>query len=212
MAAFIGPAIGAGASLLGGLFSSGAKQPRMKSKRVPRFGPQQEGLINQTASNLQAPYASAISNLQQLLSGSPQASQQFEAPYLRQFHEQTVPGLAELFSGLGAGSQSSSAFQQALGQAGAGLSEQLASLRGNQQSNAMSQLLGFGGLATTPTFETVMSQGQPSGRAQFGAQLGQFGGNLMGSTLGPAFQDLFQRKQSQQFTSGIESILKKYFG
>ena len=81
--------------------------------------------------------------LQQLLSGSQESSQAFEAPAMRQFNEQIIPGIAERFSGLGAGSQSSSAFQQALGQAGAGLSENLQSLRSGLQMGGLSHALNF---------------------------------------------------------------------
>lgn len=81
--------------------------------------------------------------LSQLLSNNPEAYQQFEAPYMRQFREQIVPALAERFAGLGAGAQSSSAFQQALGQSGADLSERLAALRGQIQQNAIPQALGY---------------------------------------------------------------------
>ncbi len=58
----------------------------------------------------------------------PQFLEQFQKPYMREFQEQTVPGLAERFSSLGA--RNSSAFGQALGSAGASLAERLASLAG----------------------------------------------------------------------------------
>jgi hypothetical protein len=88
---------------------------------------------------------------------SKEGQNKFSAPYLREFNEQTVPALAERFSGLGAGAQSSSAFQQALGQAGAGLQEKLAALHGGlgleganlglgYAQQPISNLQGFGGL------------------------------------------------------------------
>jgi hypothetical protein len=90
----------------------------------------------------QSPLFGAGQNwLMQLLQGGPEAFKQFEAPHLRQFNEQTIPGLAERFAGAGAGS--SSGFQQALGQAGAGLSENLAALRGGMQMNALPQALQY---------------------------------------------------------------------
>lgn len=115
------------------------------------FNPQQAQLFQQLLASLggtqgigQNPlFQSGQSYLQNLLSGSPEAFEKFEAPYKRQFEEQTIPGLAERFSGMGAGAQRSSAFQQALGQAGAGLSENLASLRGQLQMGALPQALGY---------------------------------------------------------------------
>lgn len=85
-----------------------------------------------------------MQNLSQLLSSSPEAFKAFEAPAMRQFQQQIVPSLAERFSGMGSGSQGSSAFGQQLGAAGAGLSENLAQLRAQLQQQALSQLMGFG--------------------------------------------------------------------
>lgn len=112
------------------------------------MAPQQQQLFQQLLSGMfgggQNPLFGAGQNyLQQLLGGGPEATAAFEAPYLRQFQEQTVPGLAERFAGLGSGAQSSSAFQQALGQAGAGLSENLASLRSGLQMQALPQALQY---------------------------------------------------------------------
>lgn len=121
-------------------------------KSISTLNPQQQQLFSQLFSALsgqnlgvgQNPaFQQGQSFLQDLLSGSPGAFEKFEAPYRREFQERTIPALAERFSGLGSGAQSSSAFQQALGQAGAGLSENLASLRGRLQLGALPQALGF---------------------------------------------------------------------
>lgn len=101
-------------------------------------------LQGQSSNIQQSPlYQSGSNYLQQLLSGSPESTAAFEAPAMRQFNEQIVPALAERFAGLGAGAQKSSAFQQALGSAGADLSERLASLRAQLQSSAIPQALGY---------------------------------------------------------------------
>jgi hypothetical protein len=78
--------------------------------------------------------------LQRMMSQDPQLMEQFEAPYRREFQEQTVPGIAERFTGLDA--QRSSAFQQTMGQAGASLMERLASLRGGLGLEAAQMGLG----------------------------------------------------------------------
>lgn len=93
---------------------------------------------------------------QNLLSNDPEAYKKFESPFLRQFNEQTVPGLAERFAGMGAGAQSSSAFQNALGQHGAALSENLAALRSGLQGNAANQ--GFNA-AQTPIQQLLEALG-----------------------------------------------------
>jgi hypothetical protein len=117
------------------------------------FNPQQMQLFQQLMAGLGPLAGQAQGYLGNLLSGSPEAFQSFEAPFKRQFQEEIVPGLAERFSGLGAGAQRSSAFQNALGQAGAGLTERLAQLRSGLQHDAAGQTLGLGqgmlGLNTT---------------------------------------------------------------
>lgn len=113
------------------------------------LNPQQASLLQQLlgsssgqSGNIQQNplYQSGGNYLQKILSGDTSA---FEAPLMRQFNEQIVPGLAERFSGLGSGAQSSSAFQQALGSAGADLSERLGALRGNLQMQAAPQALSY---------------------------------------------------------------------
>lgn len=71
----------------------------------------------------------------------------------KQFEQQTVPGIAERFTSMGEGAQSSGAFQGALGQAGVDLEKQLAGLglqnqqfQQQQGSNMLSSLLGLGGM------------------------------------------------------------------
>ena len=124
-------------ALISGAFgaASAATSKKPGLKKIPTMSKPQEGLQNQILQMLQGQlgqggsFGQAQNYLQNLLSGSPESMQAFQAPAMRQFNEQIVPGLAERFSGLGAGAQSSSAFQQALGQAGAGLAENLQALR-----------------------------------------------------------------------------------
>lgn len=68
----------------------------------------------------------------------------------KRFQQQTIPSIAERFSGLGG--QSSSAFRQAIGGAGADLQGQLAAL---DQQNALRQIA----LGLTPQFETGYMKG-----------------------------------------------------
>jgi len=85
-----------------------------------------------------------------------------------QFSQRTVPGIAERFTQSGA--QRSSAFGQQLGQAGADLSTNLASMGsqfGLQEQKLFQQLLGLG---LTPQFENYIEQGNPG----LAGHLGQF--------------------------------------
>ena len=75
------------------------------------------------------------------LSNDPQAFNQFAAPELRRFNEETVPGLAEQFAGMGAGGLSSSGFRNAAVNAGTDLSERLGAMRAQLRENAASGLM-----------------------------------------------------------------------
>lgn len=133
----------------------------------------------------------AIQNLLQMLSDGQGAPQRFNfAPIAQnareQFTSQTIPGLAERFTALGGG-QNSSAFQGALGQAGAGLESQLASMGAqfgqNQQQIDQNYLLNLLRFALMPQFE---SQYLPATGGLLGNLAGGLGQGLgaVGSGLG----------------------------
>ncbi len=148
---------------------------------LPSMSQEQMGLLGQLVGGLGGATQSGLSGLMQLLTGGGEAEQAYTAPAMRQFQEEIVPGLAERFSGMGAGAQQSSAFQQALGQAGAGLSERLAQQRAGLQQGARSQLaqlLGLG-LGTSPfQYQTI-----PGTEGGLGKLLGGIGTGV-GTGLG----------------------------
>jgi hypothetical protein len=118
----------------GGLYSQ---------QKLPK-GLTQIGTLSQPQEQLQNQY---INRLQGLLGqGFGQGFEPFAQKARTQFQTQTVPGLAERFTAMGgAGGQRSSAFQGALGQAGAGLEENLAALGqeyGMRQEDLLARLLG----------------------------------------------------------------------
>lgn len=143
-----------------------------KTEQFQRFTPQQQGLQSQLQGGVGAQLPQAFEYLQQILSGDPAMISKFEAPARRAFEEQTLPSIAERFTGMGA--QKSSAFGQQLGQAGAGLEESLSAQRAGLQGNALSQLQGLLGGAMTPSFENVVrpgTQGFVGGAAQSFSQI-----------------------------------------
>lgn len=100
-----------------------------------------------------------------------------------QFQSQTVPGIAERFTALGSGGQRSSAFTGALGQAGVGLEEGLASLQSQHGMDLLKLLLGT---SLSPEVETGIT---PESEGGFGALLKQllpYIPALLGSFFGPA--------------------------
>ena len=168
-----------------------------------------QGLQSGQANIQQSPlYQQGSSFIQSLLSGSPGATQAFTAPAMREFEEQIVPMLAERFSGWGAGAQGSSAFSQALGSAGAGLSERLASLRGQlglqgaqlglgYAQQPTSNLLGFSQLGLGTQAQGYVPRQRPWWQTLLNS-LGGIAGETAGS-MGTAWgQSLFRPQQQSQ--------------
>lgn len=128
-----------------------------QTQQVPRYTPQQSNVLNQ---NILPSIAPMLQQLQQ------KRGQGFE-PYAQQartqFNTQTIPSLAERFTALGG--QRSSAFQGALGAAGAGLNENLAALGSQYDSNQQGQeqqlLMALLGLGLQPQFENAYQPGTP---------------------------------------------------
>ena len=124
--------------LAGGLFGGGGlfgKKERVQ--QYNRYTPQQQSAMNQLL----------MQGLQNADFGP------IEQREINRFNTQIIPGLAERFTSMGNG-QRSSGFQQALGMAGAGLGESLAS----QRSQFGMQQLGMG---LSPQFENVFRPRQP---------------------------------------------------
>jgi hypothetical protein len=158
-----------------------------KFEQLPTVTPQQKAILDQLLGGLGGPLGSGLENLQQLLSGDPEAFEAFAAPARTQFEQQTVPGIAERFTGLGEGAQRSSAFGQTLGQAGAGLEEALSAQRAGLQSQALQQLQGLLGAGMTPQFQTAQIPGQGGALQGLFSSLGQLGGGLGSLGLGKLF-------------------------
>jgi hypothetical protein len=120
----IGAAIGGGLGLLGGLDGN---QSSTAARNIQTGTPQQQQLQNRSNE-----LALAILNGQGALNPIGQQA-------IQRFNTQTVPGLAERFTAMGGGPNSSS-FQGSLGQAGAQLNTDLAS----QQYSVLGLLGGLG--------------------------------------------------------------------
>lgn len=131
-----------------------------KMQQVPTMLPQQQQALMSMLQGAQGGPSSITGSgyLQSLFSQDPSAFAEYEAPAMRQFSEQIVPGIAERFTGMGAGGRSSSAFNQTMGQAGRTLSENLSAQRANLRSGAMNQVMQMLGMGMQPSFENVMFQ------------------------------------------------------
>lgn len=144
-------------SLFGSLFGKSGRV-----QQYPTTTPEQQGLQSQILAQL----PQLIGQLQ--TGAKPFDFGPIEQRARTQFREETIPSLAERFTSMGAGGQRSSAFESALGRAGAGLEQGLAGLRadiglqegGRQQQNLLSLLGLLGGIGMRPSFESGYSPGQ----------------------------------------------------
>lgn len=136
-----------------------------KIKQMPNFTPEQQEFLGNILQMLQGPTASSMNWLQSLF-GDENFSE-YEQPILDQFEQQTIPSILERFTGQGA--QSSSGLNQALAQAGRGLSGDISQQRANMRINAINPIQNFIqtalGKQTTP-YMTGGTQGAFGGLAQ----------------------------------------------
>ena len=136
--------------------------------QMPNFRPQQQNALDQMLQQ-------ALMGMQNL----PTANfGDVKKMYEQNFQQQTVPGIAERFSSLGAGSQRSSAFEQALGTAGAGMNTQLAGMQQmfnqQQRGDEVNRLMQMLQLGVAPQYQYMQEPAQTSSMQ-----------TLMG-TLGPS--------------------------
>jgi hypothetical protein len=195
----------------GALFGSGSKQGSTLSKG-------QRGGINDILQAIKGMKGGAqdITQNQGYQQGNewlsnlfndPDFFRSFEAPLMRQYEEEIIPGLANRFASMGSGgSTGSTAFRNQLAREGSNLSTNIAALRGGMQQQGVNQSLQY---AQQP-FQNLMSMygqalGQPvnnqyqppsagmgalaapfaqGAAAYYGAGGGQGGGNPMAGAGG----------------------------
>jgi hypothetical protein len=136
-----------------------------------------------------------------LLSNNPEVLQAFMNPEMRQFREETIPGLAEQFAGMGSGALSSSGFRNAAVSAGADLGERLAAIRAQLRDAAAQRLQGIGSQALGTFAQNFYRPRSPgfleSVAPAIGAGLGMFGGPALGA-VGGAFGSFINKKLGMQ--------------
>jgi hypothetical protein len=180
-----------------------------KLKQIPTGTPEQTALHNQLlqqAMGMQQQgggYDLAQQHYNNLLQPGSDAYQNFAAPYMQQFNEQTLPQIAERFAG--AGALSSSGFGQALSGAGASLQSQLAQLFSALQSQAAgAQTNQYNQLAQTGLNHQQFAYQQQPGSAGFLGPFLQGIGNAAAGPIGGAIGDMT--------AGGISSLYKKPSG
>lgn len=171
------PFMGALPGFFGGLGGFGSQQAS-GPQQLPTKNKQQMQLLQQMLGSLGAggqlgqAQGQGLGILQQYLDPNSDIYKNFEAPFMQKFEQQTVPGLAERFAGMGAmgGGLSSSGFGQALSSAGSNLQTQLAAMKSGLQRSAINDIFGQYnqmanlGIGTDP-FAYYQQQQVPSGMA-----------------------------------------------
>jgi len=166
---------------------------------LPNQIPLQEQLTNAgMGAGAGGAFGTSADYYRNLLSDNPADMQAFSAPAIRQFNEETIPGLSEQFAGMGAGGLSSSGFRNAAIGAGTDLAERLGAIRANlRQTGAqgLSQIgqLGLGNFSkdvmTQPGSQGFFSSVAPALGTLAGAAVGGPAGAMAGNMFGNAFSN-----------------------
>lgn len=195
---------------VGGLFDKSAKKDQFK--QISTQTPEQQKFLASIFPQLQGGpagqnYGLSQDYLHMMMSGDPQAYQNWAAPYQTQFEQQTIPMLAERFAGmgggLGGGVMGSSGFGQAIGGAGAQFQSNLAGIYAQLQQQAAQQAISnYFNLANmglnTRAFETGY---QPGSTGMFGNIASGIAGGIgqgAGLSMGNQFQNMFNKTPAPQ--------------
>jgi gas vesicle protein len=199
----VGTGFGAIVGALAG-FMGGDKKAALK--KIQTMTPEQLNQLKQDLQMLSSEgqlgqgFEQSLSNLRELMDPSSEAQQRFADPYMKQFEQQTLPGLAETFAGKGAtgGALSSSGFGQAVGGAGANLQSYLAQLKNDLMRSAGQDLM-----SQYQTTANRSMSAQPFGYQPQSAQQGSGTSALQGWAQG-GFQG------GKEMTSGLSNMWSNY--
>lgn len=127
------------------------------------------------------------------LFNDPEFFKNFEAPLMRQFEEETVPGLANRFAGMGSGGATgSTAFRNQLAREGSTLHEKIAALRGGLQQQGVNQSLQYGQQPVQNYLQQLQQMLQPTNNV-YQPATGGFFGDILGSLAGGAAKGYGQK-------------------
>ena len=212
----IGTGIGA---LLGGIGGGiGGYQSNKKglldnpsqTLKFDRFTPEQQNILAQLQGALTGQGGPSGGLLGDLL--GPNANQMYEDRAKKDFQQNIIPKLAEGYAGSGVGFRSS-AFRNALGEAGADLA---ARIQEGNQSRQMSLLVPLLNSIMQPQFNTHYIPGGPSGAANMLGGLAQTGGNSLQQNLANTdwtdlFSGLGRGKQDSSTINSMGNITGKVY-
>lgn len=183
-------------------------QPGQFDQR-PNLGPNQQPIQQNLSNAVQKPgaggaFGDVADYYRNLLSNDPAQLQAQAAPDIRQFNQQTLPGIANQYAGLGAGGAlSGSGFRNASIQAGTDLMERIASLRAGLRQEGARGLTGLGTESLGNYYNNTYQPRSPGLIESLAPALGQAagayasGGASQLSQLLPFLQQLFSQQGNQ---------------
>ncbi len=170
------------------------------------LSPEQQGLYKQLLAAIQGQgaggaFGQSADYYRGLLGDNSEDFQAFAAPEQRRFQQETIPGLAEQFAGMGSGALSSSGFRNAAVNAGTDLSERLGAIRAQLRQQGAQGLAGLAQQGFMPTTQNIHRPRQPGFLEQIapgvGMALGSIGGTAgvaAGKTLGDLASQFLKNK------------------
>lgn len=146
------------------------KSPKLK--QMPNYSPRQQSFLDMLLQGSQQGTQGSMDWLKGLFGD--EGFEDYERPAMEQFNQQIIPGIMEKFAG--AGAKSSSGLNQALAQAGRGLSGDLAAQRGNMRFSGINALQNYGNQALGRQSTPYMTQGSEGNIGNIIKLLGMLGG------------------------------------
>lgn len=162
-----------------------------KFQTVPTLNPRQQRTLGSLLGSLEAPggagaYGQVADYYRDLLGPNSATANEMFAPEVRRFNEETIPGLAEQFAGMGAGNIHSSSFRNAGIRAGTDLAERLAAMRAQLRLQGAQGLAGLGAQGLGNYQENVYRERTPGFIENVAPLLGQIPSAIAGSYFGNA--------------------------
>ncbi len=190
-------------------------------ENVSTLRPEQEGLYNNAVNAGMAPgaggsFGDSADYYRNLLSDNPADLDAMVAPEMRRFNQQTIPGLAEQFAGMGSGALDSSGFRNASINAGTDLAERIASIRAGIRERGAQGLSNIGQIGLQPYSQNMIteqgSQGILPGLASVaGTAAGAYFGGPAGAAIGSQAGNMFGNAATSSL-GGNKAMQKSPYG
>lgn len=160
-------------------------------QQVSNLRPDQELLSQQAVkagqgSGAGGAFGQSADYYRNLLSDNPADMEAFNAPAMRQYYQDIVPGLSEQFAGMGAGGLSSSGFKNAQVQGATDLAERLGQIRANLRQAGASGLSNIGQLGLQNFQQNYDVPGTPGFVESMAPAIGSAAGMAIGGPIGGA--------------------------